>query len=735
MGSGSNFLMWCYILTVTFGLQIFNVFADSIPITAEDSLETRLSEIPKRIKQLSDIAFPDGVPEAILEFYTLPHSQSKICKNHSSIYRNELKEFNPWAVQMIDSSGKIPSGLLEAHFHDLGNFHECLKLGIEDKSPYPVQHCVVQIGNIMRLPKSVVIDWRTLQTVLGGVPVLKPNLHLGICLPASCSLDDIETNYRKVVDKYNLTIYLDKYSCSASNEDTSYSTHEIIITAVVLIPAVICILATIIDLNSAKVEKPGIFTLLVESFSIYQNGKLLLKTSNPKRPLSILNGLRFLSVVWVISSHHWLFSALRPALNFIEMSQLFTKVYAAGVLNGVLAVDVFILINGLLLSYLFMDVMMKGHKFNLLLFYTHRIVRIVPGYTVLILFALTLFPRYFGDGPLWKTYVGRHTEYCYKNWWTNLLFINNYVHSEEQCIPSTWYLSVDMQLHFLAPIFLYSLYKWKSFIKYGIPVCIIISNIISFLNSYLNQFPAGSIIARDFKTVHKFNLEYITTHTKFGPWFVGLALGYILRKIDGKRVKIPSVWVKIGWILSFFVGSTVIMSIVYFHQDDIQYNRILSSSYTGFYSTLWALSIAWLIFACETGYGRPVWRFLSWRLLQPLGKIVFVIYMGHIGIQYAMSSGRKISGYVELLPMTKDVLGELFICISMAPVLSLLFEAPWIRLERLFVIDKKEKKLAEKVKQIETKDDIKATETLVKLNGDRIVTISNGDNMFGATPC
>lgn len=52
--------------------------------------------------------------------------------------------------------------------------------------------------------------------------------------------------------------------------------------------------------------------------------------------------------------------------------------------------------------------------------------------TVIAIFAFIL--PYMGDGPLWKLIVYPEAEFCRKNWWTNLLFINNYVHSNEMVI-------------------------------------------------------------------------------------------------------------------------------------------------------------------------------------------------------------------------------------------------------------------------------------------------------------
>lgn len=58
------------------------------------------------------------------------------------------------------------------------------------------------------------------------------------------------------------------------------------------------------------------------------------------------------------------------------------------------------------------------------------IFRILPTYIAIILIFAFILP-YMGDGPLWKLIVYPEAEFCRKNWWTNLLFINNYVNSNE----------------------------------------------------------------------------------------------------------------------------------------------------------------------------------------------------------------------------------------------------------------------------------------------------------------
>ncbi|KHJ95570.1 hypothetical protein OESDEN_04486 [Oesophagostomum dentatum] len=51
------------------------------------------------------------------------------------------------------------------------------------------------------------------------------------------------------------------------------------------------------------------------------------------------------------------------------------------------------------------------------------------------------------------------SSFCKKGWWQNLLYINNFFDGQlEVCYGITWYLAVDTQLYFVAPVFLMALF-------------------------------------------------------------------------------------------------------------------------------------------------------------------------------------------------------------------------------------------------------------------------------------
>lgn len=116
-------------------------------------------------------------------------------------------------------------------------------------------------------------------------------------------------------------------------------------------------------------------------------------------------------------------------------------------------------------------------SFNVLKFYFNRYLRYMATDAVLLLFYMSSFQESIVDGIL-ISQLQRQIHNCENYWWSNLLLIQNYVNPFEtvsnvprlrvfmtsllfQCIPVTWFLSVDFQLFLLSPIFVFLLWKFK----------------------------------------------------------------------------------------------------------------------------------------------------------------------------------------------------------------------------------------------------------------------------------
>lgn len=59
--------------------------------------------------------------------------------------------------------------------------------------------------------------------------------------------------------------------------------------------------------------------------------------------------------------------------------------------------------------------------------------RLTPVYAMVIGFYSTIFVK-LGDGPIWDQKVGLERDRCRANWWTNILYLNNYINADNLVI-------------------------------------------------------------------------------------------------------------------------------------------------------------------------------------------------------------------------------------------------------------------------------------------------------------
>jgi len=65
----------------------------------------------------------------------------------------------------------------------------------------------------------------------------------------------------------------------------------------------------------------------------------------------------------------------------------------------------------------------------------------MPVYGLMIAFH-TFILLHLADGPLWKKIAIQESDYCQNSWWSNLLFINNYVHADRP-VRNTFFFSLQ----------------------------------------------------------------------------------------------------------------------------------------------------------------------------------------------------------------------------------------------------------------------------------------------------
>ncbi|XP_078489124.1 nose resistant to fluoxetine protein 6-like [Ciona intestinalis] len=602
-------------------------------------------------------------------------------------------ELESYAIQMLDSWGKLGSGVLEGHLNWPGRYYEC-------------RNAKNKNGTI--IPKYYTSYIGYDPTPLAGM--FLPGLSVGGCFPSNCSLNDINNVLYKLVNITNIPGVL-AFAQSPENVIRWGAAERIGVTvcSTLVLLVVISTLYEYISLNkfapSVKTEsdsqdlistsnqQPGKLYKLAISFSVISNTRILLNTEQKPGQINCLHGMRFLSMSWVLLGHSYVFS-IYSTDNIVFTARYFVDHFGIqAITNATYSVDSFFYLSGLLVAYLGLREMRRNEgKINVLLMYLYRYIRLTPAYALVILIVVSIYPM-LGDGPMWPQEQQDLKQLCDVNWWGNLLYINNLYpeNTGKQCIVWSWYLANDFQFYILAPLFLYSLYRFPKLGLSLVTFCLTASIAITGgFSAYTNQQPTVLIFAQLSKLVLHPNIPTNTTTPQYSPYIndlymkpwcrlgaylVGMLTGYILY-INNNKVKMSKVTVVIGWVSASIMN----LAIVYGLYPAVEGGYVLDNNTAAFYNAvsrpLWCIGLAWLTVACVSGYGGPVNTLLSWKAFIPLSRLTYCVYLVHPLVIYWLLSTVEVFYHNSIAFLLMMFFTTLVMATMIAYALSMLIEAP-----------------------------------------------------------
>jgi peptidoglycan/LPS O-acetylase OafA/YrhL len=432
---------------------------------------------------------------------------------------------------VFDASTKFPNGLVVGNFFDLGNFDECLAIKYENLYG---KYCLgtLPLSSLNITSAAILADKFSIprqpfamhpQPRLVSLGEDYTGFHFAACVPSNWSAADIPGSL----------IYTEDfcYSKATERELSAGAIATIVILAVIL---AIMVASTLFDIFLFYTNRASPHELLV-SFSVLSNGRKIFQASKNPDQLLCLNGIKAISMMWVIIGHEYSLVINSAVSNLPDAKEWENEAVNMFIVGATVSVDTFFVVGGLVTVYTYLKSMAKGVKFNVLLFYLHRYLRLTPALAIMALIHLYLI-NHFGDGPLWKVVDFTLVQTCQRGWWSTFLYITNYV-KHDQCLPQTWYLSVDMQLFVLAPIVLIPLSRWPK-IGLGLLGVLTVAGVIApFSIGYAKNL--GNMLSDP-----NYMSEYYTqTYARFGPYVIGMILGYFLYKIKQAemRLRLPPV--------------------------------------------------------------------------------------------------------------------------------------------------------------------------------------------------
>uniref|UniRef100_A0A3Q1FIM1 O-acyltransferase like protein-like n=1 Tax=Acanthochromis polyacanthus TaxID=80966 RepID=A0A3Q1FIM1_9TELE len=370
----------------------------------------------------------------------------------------------------------------------------------------------------------------------------------------------------------------------------------------------------------------------LQAFSLQNTSQGVFSASSsiPGGGYSSLNGIRVLSLLWIICGHSAQFPVINNIDNYknwkktVESSPLYVLTISGPVF---LAVDTFLLLGGLLSARSLLgsidraeDKLSPGLVANYLF---RRIKRIQPLHLFIMCLTIGLISL-VQWGPYWFPFIDTLMD-CKAYWWANLLLISNLLPVHEICIPWTWYLSLDFQCYATTPLLVYFYRLNKGVFVVVAGGLLLMTTVASSVITAIMQLP---VFQPSTMTSENYVLcYYVKPYTRYGPFLIGILTGIYLTTKKDQLLK--QKWqAALGWFCSLSVMA-LLVGLAFVLRETPDHPSLPHALYQGLHRPLWALAVSWIVLACEEGYGGFIKRLLSLSFWVPLSNISFACYLIH----------------------------------------------------------------------------------------------------------
>ncbi|XP_063912546.1 nose resistant to fluoxetine protein 6-like [Zophobas morio] len=596
---------------------------------------------------------------------------SSACQEELALFYKSVEEQKPWALKVLDASGNPGPGFFYGNNLWLGSYAQCEDL--DNTRRFEINYEVV------KHPNSTPYDFPPFQLGFFVAHIqhnstmqhhsqlpLEFTIRTGLCAPRSCSTHDLGSLIEQYLDNrtltvqnlYNLQLIL---TMVRSVEPLGLWLFQlpktIVLLTLVFVVLILAIVGTCYDVrqhqrsknlitghrgnltgkpsnsvsevelvsnSSSEDERTSTLGEILKCFSLYSNIKNLVKSDLPPNSVTIIHGLKFFGMLWVIMVHA-VFYQSDYLDNMGVAYRLSEDIFAQILSNSTYCVDTYLFLSGFLLAYLFFmakknidRISSGGYLKNVLLFFhmfMNRFLRLTPPYVFVILMTDVMYTYYRKASVL---YTSEHNDdLCPKYWWRNLLYINNLFPRSEMCLSWSWYLSVDTQFFAIATFLLIlSTTKFKT--SATITVLLIVVNI--FATTY-KSYSIKYIPTMD-DQLTQLDAIYDLPWNRIGPYLVGVITAYIFVVKLERKLKLTKIAKTILWTV-FPALNLWIMFTIYTRNLSVEFSAV----YMGVSRTLWGVGLGWLLIACCTGNARILEQFLSFPGWIPLSRLTYCAYL------------------------------------------------------------------------------------------------------------
>ncbi|CAH0585974.1 unnamed protein product [Chrysodeixis includens] len=513
--------------------------------------------------------------------------------------------------------------------------------------------------------------------------IITANLRsmIGVCIPRACTPTHAIDFFQSRIPFVNFTY--NEYYCRLP-EDKPFATADIVAIVIFGIIGLVTIMSTSYDLYQTFVLKRDAQRInqIYACFSVYTNTRRTLTFSSSPGMLECVDGIRAISMLWVVVGHTYSMTLIGFIHNTVEFMASLSYFKSTWVTSAPITVDTFFTLSGILAVYTVIGKISRRRFIRTIhLFYLNRLLRMFPLLAAMVLLQASLF-NHASDGPYWINQAAA-TENCRTYWWSALLHIQNYVNPLNVCLPQTWYLSVDIQLYIICPLVLVFMFGHEKIAWMVLTAFVLLSLVGSSVISFMYNFSAALANPGRLPEFSDYLRKYyFNTLARAPPFFIGMVYGYLLYLCKDKKIRISKINVAILWCLSFAMFAFCIFSIYPVMQLD-HTAQTFDNFLNSYMRSIWAIGLGWLIFACVHGYGGPINWFLSLQVWKLPARLSYAVYLMHMAVIFTgTGSWVKTYYYTEGNNMYR-FMGDISISFIFAFVLSVLIDAPFSTIQKI----------------------------------------------------
>ena len=469
---------------------------------------------------------------------------------------------------------------------------------------------------------------------------------------------------------------------------------------------------------------------VVECCSLVRNAKSLFYGKNPVDiNLEILNGIRVLSMCWVICGHTFDYFNVSPIANVLDITDYIENNYAMQtIVAGTFSIDVFFFMSGFLcaLTMTAQFARIKNPRDSVkavFVAYAHRYIRLLPLYLLAMLLTIGLVPYLFSDGPL-AVFNEWQMNICTNKWWHNLLYIQNYTKIGEGCLIWSWYLANDMQLFLITP-WIIILFNWNKKRCLQIIAAICVASVIIQICVVWHYDLSTSyfyVAKGEF-----FEDYYVRPYNRINAYLLGIvfAWAYFAWKDKKNEGFIVNQWTR-KWVDNVYLKYTLIfigigitytcvsLQYVFDHywQDIQTWHNVL---YIIVSRPMFVIGLLLVVYPAMLGKEKILFTILGAPFWNALAKLTYGAYMFHVIILIAEKSGEYHSTYYTIMRVVFFSIHIWVLSYLLSLLLSLFIEIPIGQLEKTYLFPRRREAVNALGKD---KEGVGKTEKLLATKGD-----------------